>query len=57
MGFSNWAKQAQNLANKHSDKINTGIDKAASKAKTIQPSKSTHVDKVADLAKKTVNKP
>ena len=57
MGFSKWAKQAQSLADKHSDKINTGIDKAASKAKTIQPSKSSHVDKVADLAKKSVNKP
>ncbi len=56
MGFSKWAKQAQKLANQHSDKINSGIDKAASKAKTSQPSKSSYVDKAAEYAKKTVNK-
>ncbi len=56
MGFSKWAKQAQKLANQHSDKINSGIDKAANKAKTSQPSKSSYVDKAAEYAKKTVNK-
>ncbi len=56
MGFSKWAKQAQKLANQHSDKINTGIDKAAEKAKSSQPTKSSYVDKAADFAKKSVNK-
>lgn len=56
MGFSKWAKQAQKLANQHSDKINTGIDKAASKAKASQPSKSSYVDQAADFAKKTIKK-
>lgn len=54
MGFSKWAKQAQKLANQHSDKINAGIDKAADKAKTSQPSKASYVDKAADYAKKAV---
>lgn len=56
VGFSKWAKQAQKLANQHSDKINAGIDKAADKARSSQPSKSSYVDKAADFAKKTVNK-
>ncbi len=57
MGFSKWAKQAQKLAGQHSDKIAPVIDKAADKAKASQPSKSSHIDKVADLAKKSVKKP
>ncbi len=57
MGFSKWVKQAQKLAGQHSDKIAPVIDKAADKAKASQPSKSSHIDKVADLAKKSVKKP
>lgn len=56
MGFSTWAKQARTLANQHSDKINSGIDKAAKTAKTSQPSKSSYIDKAAGMAKKSVNK-
>lgn len=57
MGLSKWAKQAQKLASQHSDKINPVIDKAAAKAKASQPTESSYVDKAADLAKKSINKP
>ena len=56
MGFAKWAKQAQQLANQHSDKINAGMDQAAGKAKSTQPNRSKYVDKAADFAKKAVNK-
>lgn len=52
MGFAKWAKQAQQLANQHSDKINAGIDQAAGKAKSSQPNRSKYVDKAADFAKR-----
>ena len=42
------------LASKHSDKITTGIDKAASTAKQKQPTKASYIDKAAAYAKKTV---
>jgi MT0933-like antitoxin protein len=54
MGFSKWAKQAQQLANQHSDKIHSGIDQAASKAKQKSPTKSSYIDKAAQAAKKAV---
>lgn len=57
MGFSKWAKQAQKLANQHSDKIAPVIDKAATKAKASQPSRSSYIDKAAEMAKKSVSKP
>ena len=56
MGFSSWAKQASKLAAQHSDKINTGIDKAAQTAKQKQPGKVNYIDKAAHYAKKGVEK-
>lgn len=56
MGLSKWAKQAQGLVEQHSDKINSGIDAAASKAKVSKPATSKYVDKTADLAKKAVRR-
>ncbi len=56
MGFSKWAKQAQVLASQHSDKVNAGIDKAAATAKKSQPNRASHIDKAANLARKTVTK-
>ncbi len=54
MGFSKWAKQAQKMANQHSDKIHSGIDQAAGKAKQKSPTKSSYIDKAAQAAKKAV---
>jgi hypothetical protein len=54
MGFAKWAKQAQQLANQHSDKIHTGIDQAATKAKQKSPAKSGYIEKAAQAAKKAV---
>ena len=56
MAFSKWAKQASKLAAQHSDKINSGIDKAASTAKQKQPTKSSYIDKAAGFAKKGLDK-
>lgn len=56
MGFSKWAKQASKMAAQHSDKINAGIDKAATTAKQKQPSKGGYIDKAASYAKKGVEK-
>ncbi len=56
MGLSKWAKQARELANQHSGAINSGIDRAASAAKSHQPNKSSSIDKAAQYAKKAVNK-
>jgi hypothetical protein len=54
MGIGSWAKQAQKLANQHSDKITAGIDTAASTAKKKAPTKVSYIDKAADAAKKAV---
>jgi hypothetical protein len=54
VAFSKWAKQAGKLATQHSDKITSGIDKAANTAKQKQPTKSSYIDKAAAYAKKTV---
>lgn len=54
MGFSTWAKQAQKLASQHSDKLNSGIDQVAEKAKQKAPDKMGHIDKAAQAAKKAM---
>lgn len=54
MGFSKWAKQAQELASQHSDKVNAGIDQVAAKAKQKAPDKMSHIDKAAQAAKKAM---
>ena len=54
MGFAKWAKQAQKLAAQHSDKIHSGIDKAATTAKRKSPDKSSYIDKAASAAKSAV---
>ncbi|HPQ85038.1 MAG: antitoxin [Actinobacteria bacterium] len=54
MGFSTWAKQAQKLASQHSDKLNSGIDQVAAKAKQKAPDKMGHIDKAAQAAKKAM---
>jgi hypothetical protein len=56
MGFAKWAKQAQKLANQHSDKIHTGIDQAATKAKQKSPARSGYIDKAAQAAKSAVQR-
>lgn len=55
MAMSKWMKQASKLASQHSDKINTGIETAAGKAKTKAPTKTSYIDKAAGYAKKAVN--
>ena len=54
MGFSKWAKQAQKLAARHSDKVYDGIDKAATAAKKKSPGNSGYIDKAAKAAKGAV---
>lgn len=56
MGFAKWAKQAQKLAEQHSDKIHSGIDQAAAKAKQKSPDKAGQIDKAARAAKSAVQR-
>lgn len=44
------------LIAEHSDKIATGIDKAADTAKQKQPTKAGYIDKAAGYAKQAVTK-
>ncbi len=54
MGFASWAKHAHQLAGRHADTVTSGIDKAATAAKQKSPDKVGYIDKVAEVAKKTV---